>query len=131
MVSVADIFSTLGDEKSLRLFKAIGTRGGSSEDFSNRLKLSHKEYYSRMSRFVRIGIVKRKNSKYYLTAFGIIVHDSEEIVRRAVDSLWKLKAIDSIDLSDEISTHERKKLLDSLVEDIHIKQILSSKFSPT
>jgi predicted transcriptional regulator len=127
---VADIFSTLDDEKSLRLFKALGIKAGSSEDFTYRLKLSHKEYYSRMSRFVRIGIVKRKNRKYYLTALGIVVHDSEEIVSRAVNNLWKLKAIDSIDLSNGITTHERKRLLESLVDDTDIRQILSSRFSP-
>ena len=126
---MVDLFSALGDEKSLRLFKAIGTKPGSSKEFTHRLRLSHKEYYTRMSRFIRIGIVKRKQTKYHLTALGPVVHDSEVMMKKAVDNLWKLKALDSIDLSDGITIEERKRLLDSLVGDTRINQLLSSRLN--
>jgi predicted transcriptional regulator len=128
LISAADIFSTLGDEKSLSLFRAIATKCGTTEDFSVQLRLSHKEYYTRMSKFLKIGMVKRKNAKYFLTAFGQLVYDAEEMVRKSVDSLWKLKALDSIDFSDEITPIERKKLLESLLDDLDIRHILSKAF---
>jgi hypothetical protein len=130
LVIVSEIYNALGDEKSLKLFRAISTSGHSSGDLLNRLKLSHKEYYSRMSGFLKIGIVKRRNGKYYLTAFGNVVYQADKTICSAVDALWKLKAVDSIDLTEGITTHERKKLLDSLVDDMNIKEILSKTLFP-
>ena len=89
------------------------------------LKLSRKEYYSRMSRLMKTGMVKRKNGKHFLTAFGKIVYDAQVTVKKAVESYWKLKAIDSIDLSDEITVKERDKLIHTLLDDVEIREILS------
>ncbi|MGB8450597.1 MAG: hypothetical protein WCE25_12835, partial [Nitrososphaeraceae archaeon] len=88
-------------------------------------KLSRKEYYSRMSRLMKTGMVKRKNGKHFLTAFGKIVYDAQVTVKKAVESYWKLKAIDSIDLSDEITVKERDKLIHTLLDDVEIREILS------
>ena len=49
MVSVVEILRAIYDVKSLKLFNTIATKGGNSEDLSVQLKLSRKEYYSRMS----------------------------------------------------------------------------------
>ena len=125
MVSVVEILEAISDVKSLKLFNTIATKGGNSEELSAQLKLSRKEYYSRMSRLMKTGIVKRKNGKHYLTAFGKVVYDAQVTVKKAVESYWKLKAIDSIDLSDEITVKERDKLIQTLVDDVEIREILS------
>jgi hypothetical protein len=49
--------------------------------------------------------------------------------KKAVESYWKLKAIDSIDLSDDITLNERNKLIDTLLDDLEIKEILSKHAS--
>jgi len=125
MVSVVEILEAISDVKSLKLFNTIATKGGNSEELSVQLKLSRKEYYSRMSRLMKTGIVKRKNGKHFLTAFGKIVYDALVTVKKAVESYWKLKAIDSIDLSDEITVKERDKLIHTLLDDVEIREILS------
>ena len=125
MVSVVEILEAISDVKSLKLFNTIATKGGSSEDLSVQLKLSRKEYYSRMSRLMKTGMVKRKNGKHFLTAFGQIVYDALVTVKKAVESYWKLKAIDSIDLSDEITVKERDKIIHTLLDDVEIREILS------
>ena len=125
MVSVVEILEAISDVKSLKLFNTIATKGGNSEDLSVQLKLSRKEYYSRMSRLMKTGMVKRKNGKHFLTAFGKVVYDAQVTVKKAVESYWKLKAIDSIDLSDEITVKERDKLIQTLVDDVEIREILS------
>jgi len=125
MVSVVEILEATSDVKSLKLFNTIATKGGNSEDLSVQLKLSRKEYYSRMSRLMKTGMVKRKNGKHFLTAFGKIVYDAQVTVKKAVESYWKLKAIDSIDLSDEITVKERDKLIHTLLDDVEIREILS------
>ena len=125
MVSVVEILEAISDVKSLKLFNTIATKGGSSEDLSVQLKLSRKEYYSRMSRLMKTGIVKRKNGKHFLTAFGKVIYDAQVTIKKAVESYWKLKAIDSIDLSDEITVKERDKLIQTLLDDVEIREILS------
>ncbi|HMK57626.1 MAG: hypothetical protein WBP88_03820 [Nitrososphaeraceae archaeon] len=120
-----EILEAISDVKSLKLFNTIATKGGNSEDLSVQLKLSRKEYYSRMSRLMKTGMVKRKNGKHFLTAFGKIVYDAQVTVKKAVESYWKLKAIDSIDLSDEITVKERDKLIHTLLDDVEIREILS------
>jgi predicted transcriptional regulator len=125
MVSVVEILEAISDVKSLKLFNTIATKGGNTEDLSVQLKLSRKEYYSRMSRLMKTGMVKRKNGKHFLTAFGKIVYDAQVTVKKAVESYWKLKAIDSIDLSDEITVKERDKLIHTLLDDVEIREILS------
>ena len=125
MVSVVEILEAISDVKSLKLFNTIATKGGNSEDLSVQLKLSRKEYYSRMSRLMKTGMVKRKNGKHFLTAFGQIVYDALVTVKKAVESYWKLKAIDSIDLSDEITVKERDKIIHTLLDDVEIREILS------
>jgi predicted transcriptional regulator len=129
MVSVVEILEAISDVKSLKLFNTIATKGGNSEDLSEQLKLSRKEYYSRMSRLMKTGMVKRKNGKHFLTAFGKIIYDAKITVKKAVESYWKLKAIDSIDLSDEITVKERDKLIHTLLDDVEIREILSKHAS--
>ncbi len=125
MVSVVEILEAISDVKSLKLFNTIATKGGNSEDLSVQLKLSRKEYYSRMSRLMKTGVVKRKNGKHFLTAFGKVVYDAQVTIKKAVENYWKLKAIDSIDLSDEITVKERDKLIQTLLDDVEIREILS------
>lgn len=129
MVSVVEILAAICDEKSLKLFNAIATKGGNSEDLSVQLKLSRKEYYSRMSRLVKTGMVKRKNARHFLTAFGKVIYDAQATIKKAVESYWKLKAIDSIELSDEITVKERNKLINTLLDDMEIRDILSKHAS--
>lgn len=119
-----EIFDAIHDDKSLRLFTAIATKAGNSEDLSVKVKLSRKEYYSRMSRLMKTGLVKRKNGKHYLTAFGKVIFDAELILGKAGDNNWRLRAIDSIDLPNDITMNERSKLIDSIVDDLKIKEIV-------
>jgi predicted transcriptional regulator len=124
MVSIAEIYGAICDERSLKLFNAIATNGGSSGELSSQIGLSNKQYYSRMSRLVKTGMVKRKNGTHILTAFGEIVYYAQATINKAVESYWKLKAIDSIDTSDVISANERKNLLETLIDDSGLKTIL-------
>lgn len=124
LVSVAEILDAICDDKSLKLFNAIATKGGNSGDLSVQLKLSRKEYYSRMSRLMKTGIVKRKNGKHFLTAFGKVVYDAQATIRKAVESYWKLKAIDSIESSGEIVEQERVKIIKTILDDNTVQNIL-------
>jgi len=122
--TAATILRTIADDKSLELFKTIANGTIDSEDLKSKTKLTHKQYYSRLSRMTRAGLVRKKSGKYLLTAFGKIVYDTQATVDLALSSYWKLKAIDSLEMSNELPKEEQQKLIDALLDNQEIKGIL-------
>lgn len=96
----------------------------SGTKLSIQLKLSRKEYYSRMSRLMKAGMVKRKNGKHFLTAFGKVVHDSQVTLRKAVENHGTLMAIDCLYLSNDIAVEERNNVIERILEDRKIKEMV-------
>ena len=70
------------------------------------------------------GLVRRKNGKYILTTFGRIVYDSKVTIENALNNYWKLRAIDSLETSNEVPKEEQQKLIETLLENEKIKAIL-------
>ena len=120
----AAVFRTIADDKSLDLFKTIAQGVIDSETLKNKTKLTRKQYYSRLARMTKAGLVRKKSGKYLLTAFGKVVHDSQLTVENALTSYWKLRAIDSLETSNELPKEEQRKLIDALLDDQEIKGIL-------
>jgi predicted transcriptional regulator len=120
----ATVLRTISDDKSLELFKTIAHGIIDSETLKNKTKLTRKQYYSRLARMSKAGLVKKKSGKYLLTVFGRVVYDSQLTVENALTSYWKLKAIDSLETSNELPKEEQQKLIDALLDDQEIKAIL-------
>ena len=128
MLYTADnVLAAISDKQSLDLFRYIADTNGDSDALRAKINLTRKQYYSRLSRMTKVGLVKRKNGKHFLTAFGKVVYDAQKTIEKAVDIFWKLKAIDSLELSGELPQEERAKLIDNLLDNKEIKQILSNK----
>ena len=125
MHSIANVFESLSDEHSVKLFTIIAAQSPDTTDLRGKVSLTRKQYYSRVSRMIGVGLIKRIQGKLVLTAFGKIVYESQKFLEVATNSQWKLKVIDSIDLSDELPKEERRKLLDDLIENRRIREILS------
>ncbi len=120
----ATVLRAIADDKSLELFKTIAQGTIDSESLKSKTKLTRKQYYSRLSRMTKTGLVRKKSGKYLLTAFGKIVHDAQTTVDNALISYWKLKAIDSLEMSNELPKEEQQKLIDALLENQALKEIL-------
>src|SRR5262249_25897644 len=99
MMTVADVLKTIADDKSLVLFNAIALSDSDSDILISTLHLTRKQYYSRLSALLKAGLVKREMAKYYLTTSGKILYHAQEIIRKALNQYWKLKAIDSINVT--------------------------------
>ena len=123
--SVANIFNSLSDEQSVMLFTTIATKSINSVELRSKISLTRKQYYSKLSRMVRVGLIKRRRGKLVVTTLGKIVYELQKVVQDAYNNHWKLKVLDSIEMSEELPREERKKLMDSLIEDSRLKQILS------
>jgi hypothetical protein len=100
---------------------------GDSHTLRNKLKLTPKQYYSRISRLRKAHLIRKEHGKYYLTAFGIVVYDARMVVENAINNYYKLAAVDSLVFSDSnnmLSLEDRTNIIDSLIEDQQIKQFL-------
>ena len=121
------VLTAISDKESLELFRFIAINSEDSDSLRTKTNLTRKQYYSRLSRMTKAGLVKRKKGKHSLTAFGKVVYDAQTIIEKAVNNYWTLKAIDSIEVSNDLPAEERIKLIDSLLDNSHIKEILYSK----
>ncbi|MFZ0515029.1 MAG: hypothetical protein WAM14_25750 [Candidatus Nitrosopolaris sp.] len=126
MTTVADVLKTIADDKSLVLFNTIALSNGDSDIFISTLELTKKQYYSRLSALLKAGLVKRERGKYCLTTFGIILYHAQEIIGKAVNQYWELKAIDSIRVSGkgEVPQEQFHSIIDTLIANQEIKNIL-------
>jgi hypothetical protein len=126
MQLASKVFESLSDNLSLGLFRTIAQDSISSVILRSRVKSTRKQYYSRLSKMMNAGLVKRNNGKLVLTAFGKIVYRVQETVENASRNQWKLRAIDSIELSDELPAEERRQLIESLIDNKQLREILSA-----
>jgi predicted transcriptional regulator len=125
----AAIINAISNEQSLDLFKAIAQTNVNSAILTKNAKLTRKQYYSRMSRMTKVGIIKRKNGKYFLTSLGKVIYQAQTLIGNTLKDYWKLKAIDSLDssISTGLPQEEHDKILNTLIDDQQIKQILLVK----
>jgi hypothetical protein len=126
--SVAEVFGSLSDIRSLDLFNSITSENISSIELRNKSVLTRKQYYSRLASMINAGLVKRKSGKLVLTAFGRVVNEARKTIEIAGKNEWRLRVIDSVQQSDEIPHEEWKKLLENLIDDKDIRDILVSAF---
>jgi len=126
-LTVADTINAISNDKSLALFNHIALEAGNSDNLKTRLGLTRKQYYSRMSDLINVGLVVRKNGKYFLTSFGKVVYEAQILIGKGIQNYWKLKAIDSIETSyvhTQLPIEEYNRFIDTLVDGNDIKDIL-------
>jgi hypothetical protein len=126
MPTVVEILKTIADDKSLVLFSTIALSNGDSDFCLSTLKLTRKQFYSRIAALLKAGLVKRERGNYSLTTFGIIVYHTQETIGKAVEGYWKFKAIDSIRESGngELPQEQVHIIIDKLITNQEIKNIL-------
>lgn len=124
--SVANVLRSISDDLSLDLYRTIAkSNNESGDDLLSKVKITRKQFYSRLSSLTKAGLVKRKQGKYSMTAFGKVVYDSERAIENAFNIYWKLKAIDSIGISNELPKEEYSKIVDALIDNYEIKDMLT------
>jgi len=125
LVLKAAILETIYDLKTSNIFRTIASRQSSSDILISELKLTRKEYYTRISRLAKAGLVKREKGKYLITAFGRVIYsaylDLETKIESAIKDYWKLKAIDLMNIS---SMEENESIISALIDNQEIKNVL-------
>jgi hypothetical protein len=86
----------------------------------SRMNLTRRQYYTRINRLVDAGLITKKRARFVLTSLGRVVYETHKTIGVAIQSRWKLEAIDSIQtshLAARMPTEERQKLINTLVGD--------------
>lgn len=111
--------------KTSNTFRTIASKQSCSDILISELKLTRKEYYTRIFRLTKAGLVKREKGKYLITSFGRVIYsgysDRETRIERPIKDYWKLKAIDMMSIS---STEENESIISTLIDNQEIKNVL-------
>jgi uncharacterized protein YbaP (TraB family) len=131
--SITSILKKISDDKALTLFNSIAVSNGDRYIPLKEMNLTTKQYYSRVSGLLNAGLIKRHKGKYFLTLLGKVVYDCQLTIGKALTYHWKLKAIESIEISASVKSGlpegELAKLIDTLIDNHHIKDILTKTIS--
>jgi len=129
-ITVADILDAISDARALAVYKTIASEKANSNLLITKMQLTRKQYYSRISRLIKTGLVKRENGRYTLTSFGKVIYDIQITIGVALENFWKLKAIDSLQAADStLSKEEQTKVFDVLIQNDKIKEVIFAKIS--
>ena len=102
--SITSILKKISDDKALTLFNSIAVSNGDRYIPLKEMNLTTKQYYSRVSGLLNAGLIKRHKGKYFLTLLGKVVYDCQLTIGKALTYHWKLKAIESIEMSASVKS---------------------------
>src|SRR5918999_1875199 len=120
------IFRRISDDKTLTLFNNIAISDGDRYISLKEMNLTTKQYYSRIAGLTNAGLIKRHKGKYSLTLLGKVFYDSQMTIGKALKDYWKLKAIESIEMSSSVTLpkEDLSKIVDTLIDNQQIKDIV-------
>jgi DNA-binding HxlR family transcriptional regulator len=124
--SVTSVLKVISDEKAIILFNNIVASNNNDRFISlKEINLSTKQYYSRLSGFLKAGLIIRHKGKYIPTLLGRIVYESHMVIEEALLHYWKLKAIDQIETShSDLTKEDVTRLINALIDNHRIKDVL-------
>ena len=126
--SITSILKRVSDDKTLVLFNSIAVSSTNNDRCIplKEMNLTTKQYYSRISGLTDAGLIKRHKGKYFLTLLGKVVYESQMIIGKTLAYYWKLKAIESIEISTAsgLLNEEITQLINALIDNHQIKDIL-------
>jgi hypothetical protein len=124
---IASIFKALSNEHGLSLLRAIAVERREPDVLRADLKLTSKQYYSRISALTKSNLVQKKGGMLTLTSFGKLVYESHKTIEKGLEDLSKLKVIDSLESSSGLSKEERDNIINILLQNREIKTVLEKK----
>ena len=137
-MSIEDVLKALSDNKALVLFNTIALSDVDNNNITNqisirKLGLTRRQYYSRLSRLTEIGLIRKQNGRYSLTLLGNMIYEIHISTSKILSYHWKLKAIDSIQMSvpgcARLPEEEFSKVVNTLIDDPKITNMVTRALS--
>ena len=121
-LGVSAVLDAISDDASLELFKLVAATNGTSEIIRSNMKITRKQYYTRLFRLVHRGLIARRDSKYFLTAVGKVTFDAQISIENALSN--SKKPSDSFEVAQDFPSQEKNQLIDIPKSDAEIKDVL-------
>jgi hypothetical protein len=120
------ILKKISDDKAIALFNRIAISDGDTDLPLREMNLTTKQYYTRIAGLMNSGLIKRHKGMYTLTLLGKVVYDAQMTIGKALTYYWKLKALESIEMSSGATLPEGESthLITALIDDHQIRDIL-------
>lgn len=136
--TVCDVLRVISDSNALALFEAIENNNNDSnnKDCTTKLlltktQLTRKQYYSSLSEFIKIGLIKRTNGIYSLTTLGKIIYDAKTQLDSCINDYWKFQIIDQLEKTsskdNSLPKEEFTSVINALVSDSKMRDIIMSQ----
>ena len=129
--TITYLLRNISDDKALTLFNSITISDGHRYIPLREMNITTKQCYSRISGLIDAGLIdagliKRYKGKYSLTLLGKVVYDTLMTIGKILSYYWKLKAIESIEMSSDTKLPEEEltQLINALIDDQNIKDML-------
>lgn len=124
---ISEVLNAIADDKALTMFNTIALNAGKSDILISTLDLTRKQFYSKIERLIRHGLISRRNGKYYLTTLGKVLYELQNTLGVALDNYWRLKAIDSLQNPPSLPHSQLSQLVDSLLQNAVLKSMILAK----
>jgi len=124
---ISEVLKAISDDKALTLFNTVALSSGKTDMLLSTLNLTRKQYYSKMERLSKQGLLVRKGGRYYLTTLGKVLYELQSTLGVALNNYWKLKAIDSLLTPHGLPEFELNKMIDTLLENDELKKLILTK----
>ena len=124
-ISNIDVLKTISDQISMDIITAISNGVTNSEHLMQILDLTHKQYHSRSSRLLNIGIINRKDGGVILTSFGRLIYNAQTKIAAAFSHSSELRLIDAIKSHSGMSEDQQKSVIDKLIDNSDIKDLIA------
>ena len=130
-IDLSEIFKCISDDKSLTLFNSVAHMNEKSELLISKLNMTRKQFYARMERLSRQGLIMRKGGQYHLTTLGKIIYHLQNTIGKAAETnQWKLRTIDTIVDENCMPSNELHVLVDKLIENDELRTIVHQTLRP-
>ena len=124
---ISEVLRAISDDKALTLFNTVALSTGKTDMLLSTMNLTRKQYYSKMERLSKQGLLVRKGGRYYLTTLGKVLYELQNTLGVALDNYWKLKAIDSLLTPPALPEFELNNMIDTLLENNDLKKLILAK----
>ena len=129
-VTRLQVLGAISDNISANMFRLIASNSETPISLMDKLSVSHRQYYDRISKLYRAGLIRRTGREYALTSFGRLVYGIQTDFVKATDYSMKLKAVDTIKANNNISRDEYMKLIDALIDDTQLRNMVINLIHP-
>jgi hypothetical protein len=125
-VTSEEIFSILSDRISTNIIKSAysGLRVSSSNYIG---KISKKQFYVRLKRLRKAGLIEKRDNFYRTTTLGTLICNGHiKTLEEALANFWQLKVIDVLKTRNDFPSHQKEIVIDEILKGTNLKDIVNS-----